>query len=100
MTVTPIRKLLVANRAGNLGTTNLGVGSTLGVAGTTGDGSGTASLGLTVVPSGAATTDVAGNALASASVSGANETFLLTATAPATIASSSAQAATPIVFLS
>ena len=56
---------------------------TLGVAGTTGDGSGAASLGLTVVPAGAVTSDVAGNALASASVSGANETYLLTATAPA-----------------
>jgi hypothetical protein len=64
---------------------------TLGTAGTTGDGSGTASLGLTVVPAGATTTDVAGNALASAAVAGANETYLLTATAPAPSGGGSSQ---------
>ena len=57
---------------------------TLGVTGTTGNygTTSTATLGLTVVPGGASVTDAAGNVLASASVSGSNQSYNLDTTAP------------------
>ena len=57
---------------------------TLGVTGTTGNygTTSTATLGLTVDPSGASVTDAAGNALTSAAVSGTNQSYNLDTTAP------------------